>query len=208
MPFYPGPLSRITIRECVRTESRGSPPSQRTCMYRQAPPNSPPTSSPRVLQLCSRADQALEVAVLVVQLQRARIGDRPARLDVRTRDDLLHGDLDLLVVHGILHRKQRNKKAIQRRRRCRRRHRRRIAVCRGRRRRTGISSTSKMYFGTCRALSAFRIASRIACSTSPVSLCPARILMNRSTRSSVSAGRRCPTHIESSISAENRSSTV
>jgi len=58
-----------------------------------------------------------------------------------------------------------------------------------------------MYAGTCRLLSDALMAVRIASSKAGSSFCPARILMNSSTRSSLSCGRRWPTHIASSMRA-------
>ena len=60
-----------------------------------------------------------------------------------------------------------------------------------------------MCAGTCRLLSAAMMAARIAPSNGGSSLCPTRILIINRTRSSLSCGRHWPTHIASSMRAEN-----
>ncbi len=71
-----------------------------------------------------------------------------------------------------------------------------------------MSLTSKMYAGTCRALRLFLIAALMFDTSSGVNRCPVRIFKNKSTRSSESCGRLCPTHNESSTLSENCSMTV
>ena len=74
---------------------------------------------------------------------------------------------------------------------------------------TESSCTSNIYVGTGRLLRAVLIAARMPSSKGGSSMCPGRILTDNSTRSTLSCGRRWPTHIASSIRAENtgRSST-
>lgn len=68
---------------------------------------------------------------------------------------------------------------------------------------TGISGVSNVNIGTWRGLSSVRIALFTRATRSGVNATPGFRSKNSMTRSSISVGRRWPTHIESTISFEN-----